>query len=156
MVKVLQISSVGTAVVSPLLTTTTLLVGVKIFMVLLQVRFITTLNNLDGTTTQRLIPVLSLKGSMGSKPILQFALGSYHGVVLVTSRITSQLYTFGYNYWGQLGDLTNCTLRYCYTYIIADKYFPVPVYQGASTNLQSKNITSVYAGGHITMVITAD
>jgi alpha-tubulin suppressor-like RCC1 family protein len=55
------------------------------------------------------IPALCLKGMIPSKKKLSLlSVGSYHGVVLVED----QLYAWGYNLYGQLGDNSTCKLNH--------------------------------------------
>jgi alpha-tubulin suppressor-like RCC1 family protein len=57
----------------------------------------------NGTSTANPTPTpISLPGASG--PVVQLDAGAYHSLVLTS---TGQLYGFGYNYYGQLGNATN-------------------------------------------------
>ncbi len=67
----------------------------------------------DGANTDRSAPVRVLKGAYNgttylgdnaANPIIAVAAGEYHGMALAAD---GTVYTFGYNYYGQLGDNSN-------------------------------------------------
>src|SRR6056300_957857 len=94
----------------------------------------------DGTTTNRLSPVLINGGSLSGKNVSSVACGYYHTMVIATD---GSLHGFGYNVYGQLGDGAQYTTRLS----------PVLINGGS---LSGKSVSSVACGESHTMVIATD
>src|SRR6056300_1149718 len=94
----------------------------------------------DGTTTNRLSPVLINGGSLSGKNVSSVACGYYHTMVIATD---GSLHGFGYNVYGQLGDGAQYTTRLS----------PVLINGGS---LSGKSVSSVACGRLHTMVTATD
>ena len=63
----------------------------------------------DGTTAARTVPVLVGKAHIGNRTITTLQMGLYHAAVLTD---TSNVYSWGDNSQGQLGDATSSMFSY--------------------------------------------
>src|SRR6056300_1251736 len=94
----------------------------------------------DGTTTNRLSPVLINGGSLSGKNVSSVTCGYYHNVVTATD---GSLHGFGYNGGGDLGDGTT-----------TDRTSPVLINGGGS--LSGKSVSSVACGEYESYAIATD
>lgn len=111
----------------------------------------------DGTNTDRTSPVQVLKGAYNgttylgdnpANPIIAVSSGAYHSIALAAD---GTIFTFGYNYYGQLGDNSN-----------TNRSIPVQVLEGVYNGTTylgdntSNPIISVVVGDMHSMALAAD
>ena len=90
----------------------------------------------DGTTDNSNIPVKVLGGEQGGEyltDVSQISIGGYHTLALKSDG--SEVYSWGYNGWMQLGDGTN-----------VDKYTPIKVLGGVQGGTYLTDISQISAG----------
>jgi alpha-tubulin suppressor-like RCC1 family protein len=89
----------------------------------------------DGTTTDRTTPTLVANGAMGNSGVTAVAAGWHH----ICALKGGQVYCWGWNGYGGLGDVTN-----------TNRTTPTLVADGAMVN---SGVTAIAAGGHHTCAI---
>ncbi len=96
------------------------------------------------------IPALCLKGMIHSskKMTTKLSVGLYHSVVLVEN----QLYAWGFNSYGQLGDNTQSKSFILKLTTKDSRYVPVMV--RPSGILAGKTVSALHSGGHFNLVLT--
>ncbi len=95
----------------------------------------------DNSTVNRLAPVSMAPGGVWSgKTIAEMDAGGYHSVALSSS---NELYGWGYNFFGQLGNASN-----------SSRLEPAPVVMTGV--LAGKTVTAIAAGTHHTLALTSE
>jgi alpha-tubulin suppressor-like RCC1 family protein len=95
----------------------------------------------DGSLVNRALPVaVTTSGGLAGKSVTAIAAGGYHTLALTS---TNELYAWGYNQFGQLGDAS-----------FTSRTEPVAVTMTGA--LAGKTVTAIAAGTHHCLVLTSD